>query len=53
MPESELYYGFVRKHETKMGDSDSGGADMVVELDADLNPTSDKARKVEWESLCQ
>ena len=29
------------EHETKMGDSDSGGADMVVELEAGLHADSD------------
>ena len=29
------------EHETKMGDSDSGGTDMAVELEAGLNADSD------------
>ena len=49
MPERELYFhrrqSLTWKHsyedETKMGDGDSGGADMAVELEAGLNPTSD------------
>ena len=50
MPERELYFDWSQsltmkhsseEHKTKMGDSDSGGANMVVKLAAGLNPSSD------------